>query len=480
MKRNLEQEMLGKTFGKWTVIRRDYENVHKYNKKYDLWLCKCSCEKGTEKVVLGKALRGNTNKSCGCLLEEIRKEKRNKDKPIPPVFQEISKKKNVTILSAHYVWYGNVKLLCLTHSELGEYEYTWHGLKYSNSNGCKKCVQEIKANVARENVKKTFENIKKPRKYDLEKAIEIFASKNAVLLEDTFTSADIEMAFTCVKHPMEPQFISLRNALDKKRKNICRHCIVEGRKGENNPSWKGGITAKSQLIRLSDEYAKWKNGVLIKDFHTCQACGAYGKGVFLEAHHIKSFAYHPHLQFDVENGIILCEKCHNPRFKGSLHNIYGTFDVTEEELNAYLKMKREQTGIDIEELMKVKEEAFKKGGKQAANSFKRKLTDEQVLEIHKRLAEGEKQYNLAEEFNVTQATISRIKNAKLKDAFAHLNLQPIVRGKLTLEQIIQIKKRLQKGESPKNIAEDYPVSTATIKAIKLGNAWTKVKLDTEP
>ena len=53
--------LLGKRFGKLTVIERVGSNQH----NQALWRCKCDC--GTEKIIVGTNLsKGETN-SCGCL-----------------------------------------------------------------------------------------------------------------------------------------------------------------------------------------------------------------------------------------------------------------------------------------------------------------------------------------------------------------------------------------------------------------------------
>ncbi len=78
--------------------------------------------------------------------------------------------------------------------------------------------------------------------------------------------------------------------------------------GKNNPNWKGGITPLNRKLRNSLMYANWRQNVFLRDNHRCQRCYKYGG--YLEAHHIKSFAEHPELRFDLSNGITLCTDCH--------------------------------------------------------------------------------------------------------------------------------------------------------------------------
>jgi len=92
-----------------------------------------------------------------------------------------------------------------------------------------------------------------------------------------------------------------------------REKLSEAFKGEKSHLWKGGLTAKNQIIRTSGKYRQWREAVLKRDNYTCVWCGAKsqtGKSVYLQADHIKPFAYFPDLRFDVNNGRTLCEGCH--------------------------------------------------------------------------------------------------------------------------------------------------------------------------
>ena len=79
--------------------------------------------------------------------------------------------------------------------------------------------------------------------------------------------------------------------------------------GKNHWHWRGGITQINRIIRNSIKYKLWQEAVFKRDNYTCQKCG--GRGGDKNAHHIKSFANHPELRFEVSNGMTLCVKCHN-------------------------------------------------------------------------------------------------------------------------------------------------------------------------
>jgi len=92
--------------------------------------------------------------------------------------------------------------------------------------------------------------------------------------------------------------------------------FCKSRKGDKNPSWKGGVTPEHIKIRNSKELKEWRESVFKRDKHTCQDCfdiSQKGKTVYLHAHHLKSFSEFPELRFDINNGVTLCKKCHYKR-----------------------------------------------------------------------------------------------------------------------------------------------------------------------
>lgn len=88
------------------------------------------------------------------------------------------------------------------------------------------------------------------------------------------------------------------------RRTDTRKMAVERRKNE-------GYT-KHQLDRLarySIEASEWRKAVFERDDYTCQLCNT--RGNYLEADHIKPWAYFPNLRFDINNGRTLCRPCHD-------------------------------------------------------------------------------------------------------------------------------------------------------------------------
>ncbi len=78
-------------------------------------------------------------------------------------------------------------------------------------------------------------------------------------------------------------------------------------RGEKAYNWKGG-SEHYKTGYHSLEYRQWRMKVFKRDNFTCQICEKVG--VYLTAHHIKSFAKFPELRFDIDNGITLCDSCH--------------------------------------------------------------------------------------------------------------------------------------------------------------------------
>jgi hypothetical protein len=120
---------------------------------------------------------------------------------------------------------------------------------------------------------------------------------------------------------------------NKGTKGVCKPNSGSFKKGENmgedNPSWKGGVTPLHNKIRSSVENRLWIKSVFERDDYTCQKTGR--RGGTLVAHHILNFSAYPELRFAIDNGITLSLESHD-----EFHRIYGKTNNTKEQLEEFL------------------------------------------------------------------------------------------------------------------------------------------------
>ncbi len=90
--------------------------------------------------------------------------------------------------------------------------------------------------------------------------------------------------------------------------------LVAYAKSEKKKEWKKRVfagwkdTPEQAAIRCSPEYQEWRRTVLERDNYTCQHCEKTGGR--LVVHHIKTFKMNIELRMDPDNGVVLCNKCH--------------------------------------------------------------------------------------------------------------------------------------------------------------------------
>ena len=145
----------------------------------------------------------------------------------------------------------------------------------------------------------------------------------------------------CGKH--KDSYKSINNAVTNRFS--CWECRNENisklKLGENNIFWRGGVCGENDRLRHSAKYKQWRTSVYKRDNYTCQCCGKHG---VLNAHHLVSFSDYAELRYDINNGLTLCEQCHDSTKEGSFHNIYGTHNNTIDQLREYILNK---SNIDI-------------------------------------------------------------------------------------------------------------------------------------
>ncbi len=80
------------------------------------------------------------------------------------------------------------------------------------------------------------------------------------------------------------------------------------KRGGVHPRYNGG-RKKRNIAMSRHKYKHWRKCVFQRDNYTCQHCGQ--RGGDLIAHHLEHWADNPDLRYAVDNGLTLCEQCHD-------------------------------------------------------------------------------------------------------------------------------------------------------------------------
>lgn len=80
------------------------------------------------------------------------------------------------------------------------------------------------------------------------------------------------------------------------------------------------MTSRSRDFK-DPKYIRWRKKVYARDKFTCQMPGCPHTDTRLNAHHIKRWASHPSLRFELSNGITLCFACHD-----KIHNLEEEYE----------------------------------------------------------------------------------------------------------------------------------------------------------
>lgn len=104
--------------------------------------------------------------------------------------------------------------------------------------------------------------------------------------------------------------------------------------GEDHPNWNEDLTSEERRVRRSyPAYYQWRKAVFKRDGYTCQVCKD-DTGGNLVGHHINGYHWDDTSRVEVDNGVTLCEACHN-----EFHSIYGYTKNNIFQFSQYKEMK---------------------------------------------------------------------------------------------------------------------------------------------
>lgn len=68
----VKEDLTGRVFGRLTVLQQAEDYIRQSGQRSARWLCECSCENKTRKIIVGTSLtnKKNPTRSCGCLQKE--------------------------------------------------------------------------------------------------------------------------------------------------------------------------------------------------------------------------------------------------------------------------------------------------------------------------------------------------------------------------------------------------------------------------
>jgi hypothetical protein len=260
----------------------------------------CICNKESE-ITFYKFKSGQRCRGCS-FFKSSEKQRLSID-----YIREFFNKHDCILLSDRYINnYGKLEFICKCQ---GKSTTTWATFK--NSKSCANCGYA-----------KTAEKI---RKFDYNYVYNYLIKFGYELLEESYKNPQTAMKCKCPNgHETSIEFRHFQNNVR------CRECYLENTKGENNPNWNPLKTDEERLHdRVYEEYRQWRDSIYKRDNYTCQCCGLGNK---VNAHHLNGYHWAIDERTTVENGITLCESCHD-----DFHNAYGHSNNTKEQFEEYME-----------------------------------------------------------------------------------------------------------------------------------------------
>lgn len=240
--------------------------------------------------------------------------------------KEITRRKSEIERSKHHFCSEECRYKGMSTFNKGENNPNFKGKSFETT--CDYCGKEIVANSYDKRRIKKYNYCSQKCKAEHQKVT--LKGKN----NPRYLSVECECAFCKKTLYRTPSYINSR--INVYCSKDCKaDWLSKYNTGKNNPNYD---ETKTDIERIKgrnfDGYAYWRREVYKRDNYTCRCCRDR-RGGNLTAHHLNGYNWDKEHRTDIDNGITLCEECHN-----KFHIIYGygwnTKQQFEEFMNNYI------------------------------------------------------------------------------------------------------------------------------------------------
>jgi hypothetical protein len=308
-------DLTGLRYGKLTVV----EFAGQDNYSHAKWRCRCDC--GGETVSLSSNLRNGCANSCGCI---------NK-------YEDLTGNK-----------YSRLVVIGLDHKNSGKYFWRCRcdcgsqsivsgcDLKGGHTRSCGCLALEIKR------ADKKFEDFAGRK---IGRLFVLGVSKRIGSKRYWKCQCDcgkiVEVLSGGLRAGTSSCGCLTREIIRKKMSEMQKRKKDSGIHGNR---WKAEMSMEDRLLNRNRDYlpemVKWRKEVYRRDGWCCQVCGSKNHHGII-AHHIDSWADNKASRFAVDNGVVVCKRCHK-----KFHSRYGWGENTLGQWSEFLTI-RSQIGIAV-------------------------------------------------------------------------------------------------------------------------------------
>ena len=306
-------DITGQRFGRLTALK---PTKNRNSKGSIIWLCRCDC--GTIKEICITDLRNKGTKSCGCLSREkasqrfkkMTKEERSRNAMKDITGQRFGKlvaiKPTDKRIGTNVVW----EMKC----DCGNITYVHTGNLGESQRKTKSCGCLHKEVVSISLVGNRYGRLSviKQGKHIGDKIGWVCKCDcgEVTTVSGTHLTSGATQSCGCLQREM-----------------------VTGKNNHNyNPNKTDEERLKKRYVLGKHTIDGFRNKVYERDQYTCQVCGQVGGT--LNAHHLDGWNWAVDKRFDTDNGVTLCESCHN-----EFHNVYGKGNNTKEQFKEFKEFK---------------------------------------------------------------------------------------------------------------------------------------------